>query len=168
MRYLMLIDRTEKIIEWIGKGANVLLLMGMMLLFCDVLARYFFGNPSIWVYDVVSQLCSAFYFLVAGYTLANKGHVSMDIFYTKLSIRKRALLDIITSSCFFTFCGVLLWTGFNEMLFSVTIRETTLPPWEGPLWPAKILLVIGTILLLIQGIIELRRNILIFVHKGVE
>lgn len=165
----MIIEKALNFIDsisyWVGKLVSIIVLIAGILLCVEVVARYIFNNPIVWIPFVTTELCAVYYFMVGAYTLRFKGHVGMDVFIEKLSKKNRNLSEIFTFSFFVLFCGILLWTSFEEMLFSVKILETTPPPWYGPLWPVKIFLVLGVALLLLQGIANFCRNIIALFEK---
>jgi len=85
----------DAINDWMGRIAGWLLVPLSFLVLFDVILRYVLNMPTIWVWDVGVQIQAAIVVLGGGYALLHKGHVSVDIFISKLSTRKRALLDAI-------------------------------------------------------------------------
>jgi len=156
----------DTISKWAGKCVWWFVFIAGVLLCVEVMARYVFNSPITWIPLVTSEICAIFYFMVGAYTLLFKGHVAMDIFYNMASKKKQAVIDICTFVFFLLFCGILLWTSFEEAMFSVKILETTPPPWLGPLWPVKIFMLLGTFLLLLQGISSLCRTINVIFTRG--
>ena len=69
----------------------------------EVAARYFFNRPTIWVWELNGLLQCVFVALAGGYTLLVRGHVRVDVVYGHLSMRKKAILDLITSFFMFSF-----------------------------------------------------------------
>jgi len=161
-----ILDYVDGISQLAGKFVWWFPLIGGGLLCVEVVARYVFSSPIDWVPLVSSEILAVFYFLVGAYTLHFKGHVAMDIFSNKLSKKRQAVLEICTFLFFILFFGVLLWTSFEEAVFSVKILETTPPPWLGPLWPVKVFMVLGVFLVVLQGISNLCRNINVVFKTG--
>lgn len=91
-------QRLADILDWINRiVGNVVMwcVLGMVLLqFMLVLARYVFGVTSIFYSEGVLYLHAMIFMLGAGYTLLMHGHVRVDIFYSGLSTRGRAAIDI--------------------------------------------------------------------------
>ena len=65
------------------------------LQFVIVLLRYVFGISFIFLDEGVLYLHCMIFMLGAGYTLLVSGHVRVDIFYSRLSPRGRARIDIL-------------------------------------------------------------------------
>jgi len=95
------------------------------------------------------------------YTLMNNGHVRMDLIYNRLpSDRARAILDTITSSLFFLFCGVLLYKAV-PYCWQATLsnRHVEGMVWRVVIWPTYWTLPLATSLLLLEGIIRFARDL---------
>jgi len=155
-RLLSLIDATT---EWIGKIARFLVVFVMVSMTIEVVSRYGFNHPTSWVWDVSKQLGAAFYMLGGAYALLHCAHVRVDVIYTRFPPRRKALIDLITSTLFFFFCIVLLWKGW-EIAWASTLRHevenSILAP---PLYPLRWLFVVAVFLMMLQGGAEFIRNL---------
>ena len=88
------------------------------------------------------------------------GHVNVDIIYSRFSLRTKAVVDIFTFSLFFLFCGMMFLYGGSLAWESLSILERSNSAWEVPLYPWKMMIPIGALLLLLQGIAKLIRDVL--------
>lgn len=68
-------------------------------------------------------------------------------------------MDIITSLAGITFFGLLVWQGANEALYSWQIGESTSGLFRFPLWPARWILVLGSVLMILQLLLDLWRDV---------
>lgn len=158
---LKAIDATS---DWSGKIVTFLIYAAIGALLYEVVARYAFDAPTIWAHGVTQRIIATYTILLGAYTLRHGGHVKVDILYNRLSIRRRAILDLVTAIFFFLFCGVLLWKGIGFAWTSVMIRERgTDVPFLAPLYPTKVMLPLGAFLILLQGLAEFTRNLVIAV-----
>ncbi len=107
----------DRINEYTGKAVSFLLLFLIAIVTYEVIARYVFKSPTIWVHELSAMLFGAYIVLAGGYIHYLKAHVAMDIFYNRLSVRKKALLDVITFVFIFMFCLALIWKGGQRALF---------------------------------------------------
>jgi len=108
------------------------------------------------------------YFILGGaYTLIKRDHVRMDIIYARLSLRGKAIADISTFFLFAIYIAILIWFGGKTAWHSLLINEHSQTVWGPPLYPTKIILVIGAILIFIAGCTKLVRNLLV-VASGKE
>jgi TRAP-type mannitol/chloroaromatic compound transport system permease small subunit len=91
--------------------------------------------------------------LGGAYVMAKDSHVRVDIFYSRLSPKGKAILDLITFPIFFfLFIGVLVWEGSKMAIWSWSIWEHTQSPWSPPIYPLKTVIPVASFLLLLQGL----------------
>ena len=89
--------------------AQVIIVLMVMLTVIDVCLRYIFNSPIIGSYELTEFMMAILVFASVGYTMAVKGHVSVDLVVTKLPDRVRALLEAITSLLAFGLFAVAAW-----------------------------------------------------------
>lgn len=89
-----LADALDSINRLVGRTVCWLALAMVLLQFGIVLLRYLFGISYIYLTEGVLYLHAAVFMLGAGYTLLLDGHVRVDIFYSRLGSRGRALIDL--------------------------------------------------------------------------
>lgn len=164
-RLLVLIDALS---DLSGKATSFLVVAMLGAMCYEVVARYGFDSPTVWSRETAQFLLGGYAILGGAYVLRHGGHVNMDVLYSRLSVRKRAILDVLTSVFFFLFCGVLLWLGAEYAWKSVVIRETTGSPWSPPEYVVKIAIPVGALLILLQGFAKLLRDLRTAVTGGDE
>jgi len=137
-------------------------LMGMATvgMLVDVITRYFLHGNIIWLQELVTFSFGSAVMLGAAYTLQKGGHVRIDVLFSKLSPRGQAIMDICTFVFFFVFIGAMVWSGWQDSIISFNFNERTESIWGPAIWPYKFVLVFAAMLLLLQGIAQLIRNIL--------
>jgi len=89
------IARLESVNAGIGAAVRWLALFMVLLQFAVVVLRYVFGISYIFLNEGVLYMHAALFMLGAGYTLLVDAHVRVDIFYSRLSARGRAVIDLI-------------------------------------------------------------------------
>lgn len=151
----------DKLNSWVGNTICYLVIVVMLTGVYEVGSRYFFNRPTNWVWEGNSFLLCVFVALGGGYTLLVRGHVKVDIVRAYLSPRANAILDATASFFMFLFLGVLAWHGIEQGLLSLERLETSQTMWRPPLYPFKVLLVIGIFLFLLQGMADFVRYIYI-------
>lgn len=145
--------------EWTGKATSYLILPGILILVWEVVSRYAFNNPTMWAHGTSQRLFATYYILAGAYVLRHNQHVTVDIFYTRLSVRKKAILSLFGSIFFFVFCGVLFWKGLDFAWTSLSQLEPDETPWRAPLYPFKMMVPLGALLILLQGVAKLIRDV---------
>ena len=99
--------------DWIGKILSYGSFLMFILVLSEVVRRYFFNSPTVWANELTQLIFGAYVILSGGYILRWGGHVNVDIFYSTLSDRWKAVLDIATAIVFFLFCSMLFVYGEN-------------------------------------------------------
>jgi TRAP-type mannitol/chloroaromatic compound transport system permease small subunit len=143
----------------VGKLLSYFLFLFFALLFMEVILRYFFNSPTVWANELAQMLFGAYAILAGGYIMLTGGHVNVDILYSRLSQKTRAGLDIFTSVLFFLFCGMLLVYGGSLAWDSLSRFEHSQSAWNPPLYPAKLMIPLAALLLILQGLAKLIRDI---------
>ena len=131
-----------------------------------VILRYVFNRPTIWAWDVNVQLLGLLGVMGAGYTLLHRGHVGVDVLAEHLSPRARMILELIMSLFFFLAVGVLVWVVGRGAWTSLQVKEVYTSFWSPPLYPFKVVVVIGVLFLLLQGIVKFIRDLSTFIELG--
>jgi TRAP-type mannitol/chloroaromatic compound transport system permease small subunit len=122
----------------------------------EVVARYFFNAPTIWVFDVTYMLYAAIFMLGAAYALHKGAHIRTDFFFESWSTRTKGVIDSTAYLVFF-FPSLLLFliVSGQEAWYAFQISETSeQTPWRPILWPFKAIVPLTCVLLLTQGVSE--------------
>ncbi|NWF54624.1 MAG: TRAP transporter small permease subunit [Syntrophaceae bacterium] len=137
----------------VGKAVSWLVLALTAVLAIEVVARYIFGKPTDFVYDLTWMFLGAYIVLGAAYTFLAEGHVRVDIFSSRLPQRKKALLEVILYLVFFfPLVGLLVYACTDFALISWSGDErSSVSLWKPPVYPFKIIMAIGFYLLALQG-----------------
>lgn len=103
------------------------------------------------------------FMLGIGYTLKHQGHVRVDIFYEKLPIRKKALIDLFGTLVFLLPIGLFILLGsINYVSFSWSLSERSAQPGGLPgVFLLKTLIPLMAFLLVLQGLAEIGRSIIL-------
>lgn len=128
----------------------------------EVFARYVFGAPTIWAYELGYMITGTHFLIGAAITLARDSHVRIDILYDRLSLRARALVNLAFYLALFLPFLVLL----NEALWDYALsafasgERSGNSAWNPPIWPFRMLLSLGFTLLALQVIAECLKSVL--------
>ena len=152
--------------EWTCKIFSWLVVPLMLIVFFDVTLRYVFNSPTIWAWDINLQLLGGLTALGAGYALLTNAHIGVDIIVEQLSSRKRVMVEFIIYLLFIFSVGVFLWQTTLGVWESVLIGERYGSYWSPPVYPVKIAMFLGVLLLWLQGITKFLRSILIIKEGG--
>lgn len=81
----------------IGETISWLTLFMVLVTVLVVVLRYGFNIGYIWMQESVRFMYSGVFLLCAGYTLLKDKHVRVDVIYLNLSLKNKALVDLLGS-----------------------------------------------------------------------
>jgi len=141
--------------------------IAVFVYYYEVIVRYVFNSPTNWAHESMFLMFGMQYLLAGGFVLREGGHVRVDVVYNYLPKRGKAIVDVLTSVFFFIFVAVLLFTGWTFFNDSWQVNEVSLSEWAIQYWPIKFSLSLGAVLLLIQGIAQLIKDIAVAIKPDV-
>lgn len=157
LRLSALIDATNRVV---GRAAGWLVLAAVLVSAGNAVSRKALSLSSNAMLEIQWYLFAAVFLLCAGYTLLNKEHVRVDLIYSRLSRPHQLLVEIFGTVAFLlpmvTLILVLSWPPFVEAWTSGEMSSNA-----GGLirWPVKLLIPIGFLLLLLQAVSELIKDV---------
>jgi len=138
--------------EWTGKITSYLMLITVAATVIEVVARYFFNAPTDWSYEVETFTCGAVYVLVGAYCSLHKSHVKVDVLSQRFSWRTSRIISlVVTFPLILILVGTLSYIGVEFAWTSILMNERSYTSWAPILWPLKITLPIGCMLLVLQA-----------------
>ena len=159
-------DGIDTLNGWIGEFVCYWSIIAVFVYYYEVLARYIFNSPTNWAHEGMFLMFGMQYVISGGFASREDAHVRVDVLYLYLPTRGKAVVDIITSIFFFLFTGALLWTGWIFMVDAITVWEVSFTEWAIQYWPVKSTLAVGALLIVLQGIAKLVKDVLILMGKG--
>ncbi|MGE0148943.1 MAG: TRAP transporter small permease subunit [Parvibaculaceae bacterium] len=157
-------------VDWLARVTGELVaywaVLAVFVYYYEVVARYIFNSPTNWVHESMFLMFGMQYMVAGAYAYRDETHVRVDIVYSHLSERARAVCDIITSAFFFLFVGTMVVSGWRFASDAMSVGETSFTEWGVQYWPVKLAIPIGAALLLLQGISRLARDITVAFGKA--
>jgi TRAP-type mannitol/chloroaromatic compound transport system permease small subunit len=152
-------DAVDRVNTWVGRLSALAIFGVTFAVLYEIVARGVFASATLWSNETTVYLSAIAYLIGGGYALALRRHVRIDLVYVTLSPRTRAVLDCLTFVFFVLYVGALVWVGFTIGWTSFQQGEGTGTPWNPPIWPVKLAIPLAGLLLLLQGIVNLLRDI---------
>lgn len=149
----------DAISQWAANIASCILVVWIPITVYDVIMRYFLRAPTVWAYELSGLLFGPFWLLGGAYVLKENAHVSFELFYRRLTPRGQAIIDLVTYTLFFYYCGLIVKFGCNHFWLAATKDLHTSSIWAPPLAPFWLMIPIGAALILLQGIAKYIRNL---------
>jgi TRAP-type mannitol/chloroaromatic compound transport system permease small subunit len=130
MRWIVSLDnglaRVSYLCGWIATVALILLLLNV---FYDVVARYAFNDVSIGMQELEWHLYSIVFMLGVPYAMRTDGHVRVDVFYDRWGDRAKAWVNLVGSAVFaIPFALLIVWYGSGFTAESFELGETSGDP----------------------------------------
>ena len=156
---------------------GVYALMGILL--WSSISKTFF-LPSQWTLEMAQFAMVAYYMLGGPYSLLMGANVRMDLFYGTWSLRRKATVDTVTVLFLIFYLGVLLYGALGSTSYSLGYwgtdpiayfsglltgseeigrLERSSTAWRPYIWPIKAIMILGLLLMLLQALAELIKDI---------
>lgn len=150
----------DRVNELIGKWVAWLILVSVLVSAGNAIIRKAFNMSSNAWLELQWYLFGAAFLLAAAYTLKQNEHIRIDIVYGLFSRRVQHWIDLL-GHVFFLMPFVILMIFYFVPYVSLSIRSGEVSTNAGGLilWPAKSLLLIGFLLLGLQGVSEIIKKI---------
>ena len=134
-----------------------LLLMGatgtivsMFLGVADVIGTEFFDRPVPGALEITESTMVLIVFGALAYAQMQRAHIRVELLYGHVGPRARSFMDAVTHAVALAYFALLAWQGVGEARYSWEIREATMGTIRFPLYYARWLLVLGSVLLVVQ------------------
>jgi len=157
LKFTRVIDGLSDIFGFIAKW---LVLLACLVSAGNATIRYLFNYSSNGWLEIQWYMFAGIVFLGAAQTLRLNEHVRVDLVYSAVSDRARLWIDIV-GIIFFLLPAMtyLLYLTTPFFLNSWRLQETSSNAGGLILWPVKMILPLGFLLLLLQGMAELAKRI---------
>lgn len=161
MRILSRLERITDVVAATGMWAVPPLVCVMAF---EVFSRYVFAAPTIWAFELSYMLMGAVFMAGMASALKTRNHVSVDLIYSMLSAKKRAVIDILGYCLLLPLVCWLVYGLFDYTLTAFISGEVTgKSAWNPKVWPFRSILFLGFVVFALQIIIEFVRAISVLI-----
>ena len=146
-----------------GKSIAWLTLFMVLFSVVNVLASWLFNISWIWLRESVTWMHGANFLLAAGYTLNRQAHVRVDIFYSKMSRKKQALVDFVGTLLLLLPTSIFIaWASWPAFWLSWRVGEVSSEAGGlSAVYLLKGLLLLMPLLLILEAINQLGKSSII-------
>ena len=151
---------------WLGRLALWLLLLGtlgmiaaMLVGVADVVGTEFLGRPVLGTLEFTESTMVLVVFGALAYAQERRAHIRVELLYSQVGPRGKSFMEAVTHIVAFIFFALVAWQGYVELLYSWEIMESTMGSVRFPLYPARVLLLVGVALLLLRLAIDIAQDI---------
>jgi TRAP-type mannitol/chloroaromatic compound transport system permease small subunit len=140
----------------IGRWLSWLIVVAVAVSATNAVIRKAFDVSSNSFLDLQWVLFSIVFLLCSPWTLLSNEHIRIDIINHSLPLKLRGWIDMIGHLFFLMpFAIVMLWWSIPFFINSWNQNEQSFSAGGLPQWPAKSLIMIACVLLIVQGISEI-------------
>ena len=145
-----------KLIDYIslktGRATMYLVFVMMFILILSFVTRNIINIPLIWIIEMAQFVMTGYYLLGGGYSMLTDDHVRMDLIYSKLNDKTKALLDSLTSVFLIFYLVVLFYGSISSLTYTIETNQRLFTAWAPYVWPIKSIMTFGILLMLLQSI----------------
>lgn len=146
----------DRITKALGRIAMWLIAWIVAIIFYEVVMRYLFEKPTLWVNEMSLWVAGMIYLLAGLYAMQQRSHIRIFILYDIVPRWLRRTFDVISTAMICVFAFAVVWGGFGEAYAKFMRWETFGTAWDPPI-PAtmKPLILIVLVAISIQAISNL-------------
>ena len=135
-----------------GRATMYLVFVMMFILILSFVTRNIINIPLIWIIEMAQFVMTGYYLLGGGYSMLTDVHVRMDLIYSKLKDKTKALLDSLTSVFLIFYLLVLFYGSISSLTYTIETNQRLFTAWAPYVWPIKSIMTFGIGLMLLQSI----------------
>ena len=153
---LPVIDRVSRSV---GHGLSVLFMLAVLLTTYEVVMRYVFNSPTVWVHDMVTVLTATAFVFGGALASQQRNHIQMASYADRLPPRWVKRVDLLCHLLTAAFLVMFIHGALTLAVPSLKLMETSGRAWDVPI-PAflKTMLAVGAILMLLQTLSHIRHR----------
>lgn len=157
MTGLLAISRViDAINTFLGRNVSWLILVAVLISATNAVVRKAFDMSSNAWLELQWYLYGTVFMIAAAYTLLRNEHIRIDILSNMFSKRTRDWIDLFCHIFFLMpFCLLMVYLSWPWLIRSISSGEISANAGGLILWPAKLMVLAGFVLLTAQGISEI-------------
>ena len=133
-----------------GRATMYLVFVMMFILILSFVTRNIINIPLIWIIEMAQFVMTGYYLLGGGYSMLTDDHVRMDLIYSKLKDKTKALLDSLTSVFLIFYLVVLLIGSISSLTYTIETNQRLFTAWAPYVWPISSVMFLGILLMILQ------------------
>lgn len=157
------LERSSRLVRALVTTERVLasgaLLSTLALVLVQVISRYVFRSPLPWTEEVARFTLVWFAFLSAGFVMARRGHITVDLLVDLLGVTAKRAVNGFAILVVLTASALMSWAAFHLSTLTAALKS---PAASLPMPLLYSATAVGFLLILIHGILntvfDLRRG----------
>lgn len=141
-------------VERVSSCAFLAAMLGLIIL--QVVSRYIFSSPLTWTEELARFALLWFAFVAAGFVMARRIHIAVDLLASKLGRRGAIALDTFALTAVVATSGALAWTGAG---YAAGAARLAAPATSLPMSVVYASAVVGFALICLHALFHIYLNI---------
>ena len=105
----------------------------MMIMFYEVVLRYVFEAPTLWVEELSRWLGGVIFLLAGLYAMQQRSHIRVVIVYDMVSRPTQRVFDVIATACILIFCYAVTTGYWKNAMTKLSTWELYGSAWNPPI-----------------------------------
>ncbi len=147
-------------------GSEICLVLLLVLVFHEVVARYLFNKPTLYSVEFSEYLLIFLAFMAAAWVLQEDKHVRMQSILHLFPKRIQHLLISLNASIVLLFCAILVWQGGKAAYIAWRGGYHSSSLLNTPMWIPYLIIPLGSLLLALQLIVHISSHIAEFMSNN--
>jgi len=153
------LTQSDRISGHSGFIAAMAVVVMMLMIVVEMVLRTFFNTSTLIGVEFGEYFLAAVVFLGASYTLREKGHIKIDFALKRFPKRSQKVLSLAMMVLTLIISILLVRYGWHLIIGSYTLKTEAWSVMHTPLFIPQIFMGVGVILLLMQVVAELLRQL---------
>ena len=153
-------DRVTRMVDALGRAASYLFLVIVAITAYEVVMRYVFNAPTIWVHEVAVALAATCFVIGGPLVHQHRQHITISVIYERLGPATQRWARALGSFMALVFSVLLTYAAWLQATVAVRAGETsgTALNWPIPAY-LKALLVFAAAILAVQSLLQLVQDV---------
>ena len=146
----------DRVVERFGELASYLFIVIVAISAYEVVMRYVFDAPTIWVHELAVALAATCFVIGGPLVHQRQQHITISVIYERLGARAQRVARALGSLLTLVFCLLLAYAATQQAIVALRAGETTGTAINWPI-PAylKTLFALAVALMAVQSLVHL-------------
>ena len=156
----------DRLVSVLANFFGLFFILSVGLLGFEIVARYLFGSPTIWVHEATVILVGVNFAAGGVFVMYDRAHINIVVLYQAVPPRIQRVFDVLISSVSTVYLGVLAYASWGVATQALRLGERSGTAWNPPLpmilksalFASAALMALIAVVQLIQALRRLSRN----------
>ena len=148
-----LVTPIDRIVTVLSRLTMFLTIIVVLITFYEVVMRYLFQSPTLWVNELTLWLGSVIFLVAGAYTMQRRAHIRITAVYDIVPRSVRLVFDIVAVVVVVAYAAMMIRAGFG-VAFDTLMRWERFGTFWNPPIPATVkpLVLVVTFLVAVQAV----------------